>query len=293
MLAVETETNVPESMLLLSRFPALFHDQPAPMTIDCEKQQIISLYSSNCESCRRLFFIERCSITLRHKEISAIRLTHPPRLETAQFGEYRAMARRSDHSREVLRGMALDAAERIIMQQGHEGLSARKVANEIGYTVGTLYLIFANLDDLIMHINARTLDRLHQYMRNYESGNPAGENRLIRLGQSYIHFAHDDPHRWALIFEHHSPEDRPAPDWYSQKIMRVLAIVEETLKPLVPYRSEREISQAARALWAGVHGICILGITQKLGNVGKESVLGLTESLIRNYLKGFSNRCNI
>ena len=74
------------------------------------------------------------------------------------------MARRSDHSREELREMALSAAEQIVVEQGYEGLSARKVASAIGYTVGTLYLVFENIDDLILNINARTLDRLHAKM---------------------------------------------------------------------------------------------------------------------------------
>ena len=43
-------------------------------------------------------------------------------------------------------------------------MSARKVATAIGYTVGTLYLVFENIDDLILNVNARTLDRLHSRM---------------------------------------------------------------------------------------------------------------------------------
>jgi AcrR family transcriptional regulator len=199
------------------------------------------------------------------------------------------MARRSDHSHEEIRELALAAAEQIIVEQGPGGLTARKVASEIGYTVGTIYLVFENLDDLIMHINARTLDRLHQLMTEGKTQNLAPKARLIRLGQIYIHFAYGDPHRWVLIFEHHLPEDRTTPDWYAERIMRVFAVVEKTLQPLAPHRKRKEISQAARALWAGIHGICILGITQKLGNAGEVSVLGLANALILNYLTGFTN----
>ena len=199
------------------------------------------------------------------------------------------MARRSDHSHEEIRNMALEAAEQIIVEQGHDGLTARKVAEGIGYTVGTLYLIFENLDDLIMHINARTLDRLHQLMTDGDTQNLMPEDRLMRLGQIYIHFAYSDPHRWALIFEHRPTDDRPTPDWYAEKVMRVFAVVEETLQPLAPHRTESEISQAACALWAGIHGICILGITQKLSDVGEDSVPDLAISLMLNYLSGFAN----
>ncbi|MCG7872640.1 MAG: TetR/AcrR family transcriptional regulator [Candidatus Thiodiazotropha lotti] len=199
------------------------------------------------------------------------------------------MARRGEHSREEIRDMAMEAAEQIIVEQGHDGLTARKVASEIGYTVGTLYLNFENLDDLIMHVNARTLDRLYQVMTSGEIQNLTDEERLIRLGQIYIHFAYGDPHLWALIFEHRLPEGRPTPEWYVEKIMQIFAVVEETLIPFAPNQKENEISQAARTLWAGVHGICILGVTQKLGDVSEDSVQGLARSLIVNYLSGFTN----
>ncbi len=199
------------------------------------------------------------------------------------------MARRGEHSREEIRDMALEAAEQIILEHGHDRLTARKVASEIGYTVGTLYLVFENLDDLIMHVNARTLDRLYQVMTNGEIQNLTDKERLIRLGQIYIRFAYDDPHRWALIFEHRLPEGKPTPEWYSENIMRIFTVVEETLKALAPNQSESEISQAARSLWAGVHGICILGVTQKLGDVGEDSVQDLARLLMVNYLSGFAN----
>ena len=53
-----------------------------------------------------------------------------------------------------------------------------------------------------------------------------------------------------------------------------------------------EIAQAARALWGGVHGICILAVTGKLGGVGVESVPDLAESLLINYLDGFTGSRN-
>ena len=197
------------------------------------------------------------------------------------------MARRSDHSREELREMALSAAERIVAERGYEGLSARKVATEIGYTVGTLYLVFENIDDLILHINARTLDRLHSRMAELEASKLEPGDYLERLGEVYIRFADEDPHRWAMIFEHRLADGREVPAWYHEKVMRMFALVESGLEPLAGKRPREEITQAARALWGGVHGICILALTDTLGITGVDSVQQLTRSLISNYLKGF------
>jgi len=198
------------------------------------------------------------------------------------------MARRSDHSREELREMAITAAEQIVVEQGYEGLSARKVAAAIGYTVGTLYLVFENLDDLILHINARTLDRLHANMNASQTHFNDASDHLLQLGQVYIRFADEDPHRWAMVFEHHFSEEQIVPAWYQEKIARMFALVEEGLEPLAGQHTRDEITQASRALWGGVHGICILALNDNLGVTGVDSVQDLTKTLITNYLKGFT-----
>jgi hypothetical protein len=70
----------------------------------------------------------------------------------------------------------------------------------------------------------------------------------------------------------------------------MFAMVEEALRPLAKQRTEQEISQAARVIWGGVHGICILALTDNLGIAGVDSVRELTQSLISNYLEGFIGR---
>jgi AcrR family transcriptional regulator len=198
------------------------------------------------------------------------------------------MARRSDHSREEIREMALVAAEQIVVEKGYEGLSARKVASVIGYTVGTLYLVFENIDDLILQINARTLDRLYGRMAQTRTNMRDARDYLLQLGQVYIRFADEDPHRWAMIFEHRLSEGRELPDWYREKIARMFAMVEEAIEPFARARPREDIEQAARVIWGGVHGICILALTNTLGVAGVESVQELMESLISNYLEGFT-----
>jgi AcrR family transcriptional regulator len=198
------------------------------------------------------------------------------------------MARRSDHSREELREMALAAAENIVAEQGYEGLSARKVAAAIGYTAGTLYLVFENLGDLVLQVNGRTLDRLHVRLSASQAQCVDAGDCLLQLGQVYIRFADEDPHRFAMVFEHRFSEGQDVPAWYQQKIARMFALVEEKLEPLATDHTPNEISQAARALWGGVHGICILALADTLGVAGVDSVQDLTKTLITHYLKGFA-----
>lgn len=198
------------------------------------------------------------------------------------------MARRSDHSREEIREMALMAAEQLVSKQGYEGLSARKVASAIGYTVGTLYLVFENLDDLILHVNARTLDRLHRRMEDAQTGCSDPDYCLQQLGQTYIGFASDNPYLWEMVFKHRLPEGQQVPNWFQDKVHRMFAMVEVQLKPLAKNRSQAEIVKAAGALWGGVHGICMLALTGKIGVAGEVSAQDLAQTLMSNYLRGFT-----
>ena len=168
-------------------------------------------------------------------------------------------------------------------------MSARKVATAIGYTVGTLYLVFENLDDLILQINARTLDRLHARMAESQAISGDARDYLLHLGQAYIQFADDDPHRWAMVFEHRLSEGRQVPALVPGKDHA--DVCDGRARPGAAGRtalSQQEITQAAAALWGGVHGICILALTDNLGIAGVDSVQELTESLIGNYLEGFT-----
>jgi AcrR family transcriptional regulator len=88
------------------------------------------------------------------------------------------MARRSDHTRDELHRLALDAARRITEREGLRGLRARQIARDIGYTIGTLYNLFEDLDDLILHLNGETLDALFATC----SRAPAGKGTVADLG---------------------------------------------------------------------------------------------------------------
>ncbi len=200
------------------------------------------------------------------------------------------MARRSDHSRDEIREMALSAAEAIIDDHGYASFSARKVASAIGYTVGTLYLVFHNLDDLMLQLNGRTLDALYARLTEAVGRCEDGAAGVLALGHGYLEFATRHPQRWGAVFEHNLPAGDQIPEWFLAKVARSFGLVEGELRRLAPDRSQTEIAKAARALWSGVHGVCILGLTERLGIFGAGSLDELVESLIVNYLNGFSHR---
>lgn len=197
------------------------------------------------------------------------------------------MARRSDHSREQIRAMALQAAADIVQSEGARALSARKVATAIGYTVGTLYLVFKNQQDMLLHLNALTLEELDHWLEQHaqnEKQHP--REQLQALAEAYIQYAVQHNARWNLLFDISVEEGQELPDWYQEKLTRLFERVESALQGLGE-RDSQDIQRAARVLWASVHGICMLKIRNRLDLAGGQSTEEMAGMLIEYFLQGF------
>ena len=202
------------------------------------------------------------------------------------------MGRRSTHTPQQLRVLILDAAQEIIEAQGLAGLSAREIARRVGYSPGTIYNIFANLDDVVLNVEGRVLDALDARLSDIqESEDAAGaEGRLIRIAHGYLAFTLERPRLWNLLFEHHMPAGTELPSWYEQKLERLMGQIERALAPYFPPAAEAELKRAAGALWAGVHGIASLASAAKLPVVKTEAAGRLIDDLVGTYLAGLAGQ---
>jgi AcrR family transcriptional regulator len=198
------------------------------------------------------------------------------------------MARRSDHSREEIQAMAIEAAIDILNKEGPGSLSTRKVARAIGYTVGTLYLVFKNLDDLILHVNAATLDELQADLIAVADDKLEPVDSLKGMALAYFHFAQDHFARWSLLFTHQLADEAEIPEWFDAKVTAVFENVIIPLHEIRPDCDEKTCLQTAREIWSGVHGACDLGLKGKLSLGGEYKAELMIESLVENYLIGFA-----
>jgi len=195
------------------------------------------------------------------------------------------MWRRSVHTADQLRELILEAATGLIEQDGLAGLSAREIARRIEYSPGTLYNVFDNLDDLVLTIEGRLLDRLAAALDEAPASTDAREG-VVNLARAYLRFTHDNPKLWNLLFEHHLPPGSAIPPWYQQKLDGLMTRIEQALAPLMKGKDQQALKRAARVLWAGVHGITSLSTADKLSTISGESAGPLVEDLVRTYLAG-------
>lgn len=197
------------------------------------------------------------------------------------------MARRSEHSLDEIKAMVLRAAESIVRAQGFGALTVRKIAKEIGYSIGSVYMVFDNMDDLINHLKAMTLQQLAGQLRQAVESENDAERALLNLAKTYLLFARANFNAWSMIFEHRPVGGQASPAWYRQHIEAMFRYPQQAFKALRPGCGDADIGRAARAFWGGVHGICMLSLTGKMdrgtGENLEDSVLLLAGCFIRGW----------
>src|SRR5215472_18591366 len=87
---------------------------------------------------------------------------------------------------DALRLRLIDAAEHTISESGLAALKARDLARAAGCSVGTIYNVFAHLDELILCVGSRTLAMLDGALAGVQSPSrrrsaEAAVDDLVRL----------------------------------------------------------------------------------------------------------------
>jgi len=192
--------------------------------------------------------------------------------------------------RDALRVKLLAVAEALVVQGGQQALTARALAAHIGYSLGHVYNLVSDLDELVLMINARTLDRLIEALQDALEDAKEGPTRIYKLAETYLSFCQSNARLWELVLAHRLPEGRQVPGEYAVLIATLPALVGDELKQLYPKRSSEQIKRDVATLWSALHGLSTLDLTGRLTLIGAPKAELLAKSLLDNYLAGITAR---
>jgi len=164
--------------------------------------------------------------------------------------------------RDHVKNKVIEVSRNLLRDGGLAGLQARKIADASGCSVGTIYNLYGNLDTVIIATNTGTLGDLREALVKVADSSDSLAQRLEAVAIAYLDFAVERNNEWRAVFEHRFAEKTVVPDWYRETQTELFAIVEKILVPVVVDPVERQ--EAARALFAAVHGIVALALDEKL-----------------------------
>jgi AcrR family transcriptional regulator len=188
-----------------------------------------------------------------------------------------------------MRQAVLATARRLFVEQGYERVTMRQIAHEIEYTPGIIYTHFANKHDLFKCLCREIYSELGTLLEPIARSNGSPLTRLRRGLAAYIRYGLANPALYRLAFLMEVPVDpadnplRPeAPAGHLFKEFRALigeGIRCGELRPVQP-------QAAAQTLWAAVHGLTSLLITDRTfpwlrTNVLINSLIGILSDGLR------------
>jgi AcrR family transcriptional regulator len=198
------------------------------------------------------------------------------------------MGRRSVHSPEELRQLILDASQTIVERNGITGLSAREIARMIGYSPGTLYNIFENLDDVLLTLQVQLMGRTVDHLKRVPLGDD-GEKNIENLAHAYVDFALVNRRMWNLFLAHSLPAGKTVPAPFHDYTNSLVEIVRGALAQIAPGLTREDLETTSRAFLAGVNGITAFAATEKGVYITPATAQTYGGELTANFLRGL--RC--
>lgn len=182
------------------------------------------------------------------------------------------MARKTQEKREDLKLRLIEAARNRIISDGLANLRARDVTQDVGCSLGGLYTVFTDLDDLVIHVNSATLKALEASLALAEAKDRTPTDKLRNLARGYLHFAVNHRNLWKSLFDHHPPAGRPSPEWHLEEHMFLMGVIAEPLAELQPDMPETARAIRARTLFGAVHGIVSISLEGRFVGLPIESL---------------------
>jgi AcrR family transcriptional regulator len=174
---------------------------------------------------------------------------------------------RRERERQGLRKKILEAARELFSQYGYEAVTMRKVAEKIEYSPTTIYLHFADKDELVRELCTEDFLALASHFRALEA-EPDPVRRVKGFGFALLRFAQERPNHYRMMFMTPHPPvavaerriEKSNPDVDAWAFLKCTVAEAQAAGQL---RQDLGSPEAvAQILFAAIHGVAALHIAK-------------------------------
>lgn len=171
------------------------------------------------------------------------------------------VAERRAREKEALRQSILDAASQLVVEQGHENLSIRKIAEKIEYAPSTIYLYFQDKYEILASICIEVFEILTERLEALAAEEPDPIEGLRRGLRCYVDFGLSHPSYYQVTFMTPIPDLDPShpskelgPDQAGIRCYNCLrAAIQRGIDAGV--LRDGDSHMYAQATWLAIHGL--------------------------------------
>jgi AcrR family transcriptional regulator len=192
---------------------------------------------------------------------------------------------RKQRQREEVRAGILEAAWKLVNDEGWQALSIRKIADAIEYSVPVVYDHFENKDAIIAEFNKKGFELLGNELKEARARHMEPEAQLEAIGAGYWDFAFRHLQYYQLMFSLGVPSCES-----SRKIPEVSAcmdVIQCTIRQVIEKYHNRQADPFLKfhAFLSMIHGLVSINI---IGPANKED---LNRLILKDLITGFIKGC--
>ncbi len=171
--------------------------------------------------------------------------------------------------RKRVRDSIIAAAEEVFAREGENGLSIRRLADEIDYSPSAIYKYFESKEELVDELKEAFFERLLERVDGSSNADLPFAGRARACLVTYVETAINRPYHYAAAFSSiqqkgASFDERTPPNWEhflttnKGNAFRILVDMVLEGQSLGVFDARLDPVMAAKSLWASLHGIAQL-----------------------------------
>ncbi len=186
-----------------------------------------------------------------------------------------------------LRRTILDHTRYLLVEEGYNNLSMRKIARSVGCSATSIYLHFENKDALFHALIDEGFERLNDAFHEAAAAHADPLERLDALSRRYVHFGLDNPEYYEVMFLLHPERMARYPVEKYRRARENLELFAEALEAGVA-AGQFDIDDpavSASVLWTSMHGTVALLLAQRLDvRIERDAFV---DAVVRHAIAGF------
>lgn len=172
----------------------------------------------------------------------------------------------------------LESAKDIIINEGVENVSVRKIANMAGYSYATIYNYYDDLNELLWDVKAIMINELFEYIQKKMNRSAYDCDGLKKLFKTYVDYYFENPNIFNFFYFHHlskpvKSSNEAEPD-YSEMWAKTFSGFVHSGK-----LQEKDIEVAAKIFIYSMHGMLTLSFSSN-GDLTKNNVYRDLEKIV-------------
>lgn len=183
---------------------------------------------------------------------------------------------------EKFRDRILDIALDIILKQGFDSLSIRKIASRLGVTATTIYNYYSSKDELNLMIRVRGFETLHNMLKTKYDSSDNIETQFTGMIRAYVEFGLTYAGYYDLMFNLHTPKYldyvgtaiETTAHFEKQTALKCLDLFAQPVINYLKVDNDRSVNAVQYMLikyWSDLHGLITLYNSRLFHEVTEEA----------------------